>query len=210
MGSILPAPYDSLPLPLQETLQRSHVEYEKECWKGISLADYLDHRTKDGILDVVKAVYERCKILTGLWGHIDCVKGGWTYPGGANISQGFDFNCKNPEALLTLLKKSADFCQDGVNCHGPRDTFRELIKKGPGLHVCVVQKDSRETHKHDIHIDKHQTICTKQEDGFCNYEYLNDQMADHMKDVVPWWIGERMKELGKMMEKYPPPKGPKL
>ncbi len=29
MGNILPAPYDTLPTPLQETLQRSHVEYEK-------------------------------------------------------------------------------------------------------------------------------------------------------------------------------------
>lgn len=209
MGSILPAPYDSLPLPLQETLQRSHIEFEKG-WKGISLADYLEDRKKVGILDVVKAVYERCKVFAGLWGHIDCVIGGWTYPGGNNISQGFNFNCSNPDVLITLLKASNNFCQDGANCHGPRDTFRELIKSGPGLHVCVVQKDSRETHKHDIHIDKHQTVCTKQEDGFCDYTYLNEQMYDHMKDVVPWWIGERMKELGKTMEKYPPPRGSKL
>jgi hypothetical protein len=32
MGSILPALYDSLPTVLQETLQRSHVVYEKNQW----------------------------------------------------------------------------------------------------------------------------------------------------------------------------------
>jgi hypothetical protein len=205
----LPAPYDSLPADLQETLIRSHVEYEKG-WKGLSLADYLKMRNDDGILDVIKAVYNRCSVLPGLWGHIDSIVGGWTYAGGNEISQGFNFNCAKPDPLLNLLKVSGSFCQDGVNCHGPRDTFRELIKSGPGLHVCVVQTDSRGTHKHDIHIDKYQTVCTRKEDGFCDYKYLDKNMANHMKDVVPWWIGERLKELGKIIAEHPPERGPKI
>lgn len=205
----LPAPYDTLPLALQETLVRSHVEAEKG-WKGLSLADYLKMRKDEGTLDVIKEVYDRCMAVTGLWSFVDNIVGPWTYPAGHNISQGFSFNCSKPEGLLDLLKASSKFCQDAVNCHGPRDTFRELIKSGPGLHVCVTQAASRSSHLHDIHIDKHQTVCTKQEDGFCNYSYLDKNMYNHMKDVVPWWVGERMKELGKIIAEHPPERGPKF
>ncbi len=91
-----------------------------------------------------------------------------------------------------------------------RDTFRELIKSGAGLHVCVVQTNSRHSHRHDIHIDKFQTVCTKQKDGYCDYEYFDEQMVNHMKDVVPWWLGERLKDIGEAMTKYPPERGPKF
>ena len=70
---------------------------------------------------------------------------------GNDISQGFEFNCIKPDSLLAALKSSDQFCQDGSNCHGPRDTFRELVKSGSGLHVCVVQAASRMSHRHDIH-----------------------------------------------------------
>jgi hypothetical protein len=204
----LPAPYDSLPVPLQDTLTRSHVEFVKG-WPNLSLIDYLKMRDADGILDVIKAVYNRCLIAPSIWLQIDTIVGGWTYPSGHEISQGFNFNCSDPDALLKALRASKDFCQDGSNCHGPRDTFRELIKSGSGLHVCVTQSGSRSTHKHDIHIDKFQTVCTKQDDGYCDYEYIDSNMVDHMKDVVPWWIGERVREIGEAMAKYPPPRGPK-
>ncbi len=205
----LPAPYDKLPLPLQNTLVRSHIEAEKG-WKGLSLQDYLKMRNDDGILEVIKAVYNRCLICPSLWGHIESIVGGWTYPAGQDISQGFNFNCANPDALLTVLKSSDKFCQDGTNCHGPRDSFRELVKAGSGLHVCVVQASSRLSHKHDIHIDKFQTICEKQSDGYCDYAYLNTNMFNHMKDVVPWWVGERAKEVGKIIAEHPPERGPKI
>ena len=43
----LPAPYDNLPLPLQNTLIQSQIEAEKG-WPGLSLADYLKMRNDDG------------------------------------------------------------------------------------------------------------------------------------------------------------------
>jgi len=205
----LPAPYDTLPAPMQETLVRSHLEFVKG-WPGLSLIDYLKMRDSDGILDVIKAIYNRCLIAPGIWLQIDTIVGGWTYAGGNQISQGFNFNCSDPDALLKTVRGSDKFCQDGVNCHGPRDSFRELITSGAGLHVCVTQPAARNTHKHDIHIDKFQTVCTKQSDGFCDYKYLDSNMVDHMKDVVPWWIGERLKELGKIMAEHPPERGPKI
>jgi hypothetical protein len=204
----LPTPYDALPLELQETLVRSHFEAEKG-WKGLSLEEYLKMRNDEGTLDVIKAVYERCRAIPSLWAHIDSIVGPWTYAAGHDISQGFAFKCAKPEALLDLLKASSKFCRDGVNCHGPRDTFRELIKSGPGLHVCVTQSASRSSHLHDMHIDKFQTVCTKKSDGYCDYAYLDSNMYNHMKDVVPWWVGERMKELGKIIAEHPPERGPK-
>lgn len=205
----LPVPYDSLPGDLQETLVRSHVEFEKG-WKGITLLDYLKLVDKNGILDVVKQVHARCsKASSALWGHLDCIVGGWTYEAGQQISQGFNFTTKNADAMLSFMKGLTTFCQDGVNCHGPRDTFRELITAGPGLHVCITQTAARETNPHDIHIDKFQTVCKRKADGFCDYEYFDKQMVEHMKDVVPWWLGERLKEVGKVIAEHPPERGPK-
>lgn len=205
----LPVPYNTLPGALQQTLIQSHKIAEKE-WKGLTLEDYLKMRDNDGKLAVFKAVYNRCVVLSTLWSFIDSIEGGWTYPAGHDVSQGFNFNCSNPDALLKTLKASDKFCQDGVNCHGPRDSFREIITSGEGLHVCVVQPNSRGSHKHDIHIDKFQTICKKQTDGYCDYSYLDSNMVNHMKDVIPWWIGERLKEVGKAIADHPPERGPKF
>ncbi len=206
----LPVPYDALPGDLQDTLERSHVEFEKG-WKGISLEDYLKLTDKNGILAVIKEVHQRCsKAESALWGYIDVIIGGWTYDAGQQISEGFNFRCKNPDTMLSFVKGSGRFCQDGTNCHGPRDSFRELIKAGPGLHVCITQTAARNTHLHDIHIDKFQTVCTRKSDGYCTYEYFDSQMVAHMKDVIPWWLGERAKDLGELLKEYPPERGPKF
>ena len=205
----LPAPYASLPAAMQKTLIRSHVLFEKG-WPNITLLDYLKLQDKEGILEVIKAVFHRCRIQPSVWLHVDTIVGGWTYAAGNDISQGFEFNSSTPDSLLATLKSSDQFCQDGSNCHGPRDTFRELVKSGSGLHVCVTQAASRMSHRHDIHIDKFQTICQKQTDGYCDYAYLNDNMYNHMKDVVPWWVGERAKDLGKIIGETPPERGPNL
>lgn len=192
----LPAPYDELPLDLQETLIRSHIEAEKG-WKGLTLAEYMKMRDEEGHLDVIRDVHGRCRVLPGLWSHVDAIVGPWTYAGGHDISMGFSFVCAKPEALLSFIKASDKFCQDGVNCHGPRDTFRELIRSGPGLHICIAQPEARGTHMHDMHIDKYQTVCQRKADGYCEYAYLDQNFIKHMKDVTPWWVGERFKDLGR-------------
>jgi hypothetical protein len=180
---------------LRQTLVRSHLEFEKG-WPGISFDDYLDVLKARGHLAVIQAVYDRCIVSPKIWDHIDSIKGGWTYPAGNEISQGFNFICKDPAALRTLMNASTKFCKDGANCHGPRDTYRELITAGPGLHVCITQVgNSLSDFPHDIHIDKFQTICKRKTDGFCDYSYVDMQMVNHMRHVIPWWIGERFKNL---------------
>jgi len=197
----LPAPYNTLPIALQDTLVRSHVEAEKG-WPGLTLEDYLKDRESTGILDVIKKIYVRCVIYPAVWSHIDSIVGGWTLKTGHNISLGFNFRCSNPDELLKRLRDTAaPFCEDTSNVHGPRDTFRELVTSGPGLHVCVTQPASRATEFHDIHIDQFQVVCTKEEDGKCNYKYVRDRDAfgnfvGHMSDVIPWLAEKAMKTVG--------------
>jgi hypothetical protein len=196
--ALLPAPYDKLPIALQDTLIRSHVEAEKD-WKGLTLEEYLKDRQSTGILDVIKAIYDRCKIYPVVWSNIDCIIGGWTLKTGHNISLGFNFKCSKPENLLDRLRdQNAPFCEDTTNVHGPRDTFRELVQGGPGLHVCVTQPAARGTDYHDIHIDRLQMVCTK-DNGKCDYHYVNSKDAlgnfvGHMSDVIPWLVEETMKK----------------
>jgi len=205
MGNILPPPYDNLPDAVQNTLARSHVRFE-QGWKGISLADYLKVQNDDGNLDVIKAVYDRCLVYPGVWSHIELIIGGWNYAKGHNVSQGFEFTCSNPDALLILMRQpNAPFCEDPFNVHGPRDSFRELIKHGPGLHVCISQCQARADHNHDIHIDKFQTVCQKVAGRFCNYVVADKEaaknMEEHMKEAIPWMLGEARKAAEKRAEK---------
>jgi hypothetical protein len=187
----LPATYNNLPDPLKQTLVKSHQEYVKG-WPGRLFVDYINDLDSGGHLAVISAVYGRCAKEAKLWPFIQAIIGPWTYPAGHNISQGFNFLCDKPDDLLKLLRGSAQFCEDDptTTVHGPRDCFREIITAGAGLHVCVVRTAERQTHRHDIHIDKHQTICTRKTDGFCDYHYLNTNFKDHMKDVVPWFLKE--------------------
>lgn len=186
---VLPAAYNNLPASLKQTLVQSHQEYVKG-WPGRLFVDYINDLDTGGHLTVISAVYARCGKDPKLWPFIQAIIGPWNYAQGHQISQGFNFLCDKPDDLLKLLRGSSLFCEDDptTTVHGPRDCFRELITSGPGLHVCVVRSSSRSTHRHDIHIDKSQTVCTRQSDGFCDYHYLNTNFINHMKDVVPWFI----------------------
>ena len=194
----LPANYNKLPDALKQTLVQSHVEYVKG-WPGRLFADYINDLESHGGLAVIEAVHTRCRRELKLWPSIQAIVGPWTYAQGHNISQGFNFLCDRPDDLLKLLRGSSVFCEDDptTTVHGPRDCFRELITAGSGLHVCVVRTASRPTHRHDIHIDRFQAICTRKDNGFCDYQYFNSNFVDHMKDVLPWWLGERAKGAGK-------------
>jgi hypothetical protein len=198
-----------LPPLVKDTLVRSHVIYEKG-WPGISFDGYLGNLENDGILPVILAVYNRCLIYPSIWQNIDTIFGGWTFAGGHGVSQGFNFNCSNPDAFLKLMRNPlAPFCEDLFNVHGERDSFRELVKTGPGLHVCITQPQARikvgdDAVPYDIHIDKFQVVCSKLPDGRCNYATVSqgaaENMKDHMKEAVPWMLDDYRKKAEKRLK----------
>jgi len=92
--------------------------------------------------------------------------------------------------------------QDGKRCL--RHTFRELVGGGEGLHVCIVMKGYRTIDPwggpHDIHIDKHQIMCTRRKGPDLTLNYLTpnppdmtglcsyDGLIDHAKDAIPYFL----------------------
>jgi len=217
MGDFDP-PYDTLSEALKTTIRRTHSEKTKKNanfgWQlGIvdnkiemTSPEMLKAIDKRGDLAVLKDVELRCRALPGLWTHIRNVLGVWDYAAGHQVSQGFNFTCDNPDAMQTLVKASTKFCEDKFNVHGPRDSFREIITAGPGLHVCITVKASRgDANPHDIHIDKFQTVCERDAAGKCSTKVASPGAAynfvKHMQDVVPWWVGKQADELGDKKDK---------
>jgi hypothetical protein len=202
-----PPPLDALEEPLKDVLRRSHGEFVKG-WPGRTLTEYLkEDLEKPGFLEVIKEIYGRCKFMTGLWGFIRAAVRPWTYPMGHEVSQGFKFLCDKPDDLVALLRSSAGagkFCEDSYAVHGDKDCFRELIKAGPGLHVCVTHLASRGKEEHDLHIDKFQMVCDRDpKTGMCNYHHFTQNSISHYEDAIPWVLGEAAKEILKTMASSP-------
>jgi hypothetical protein len=214
-----PAPYDTLPQALKDTIRRTHKEKTEAndnfAWElgfkkshiKLTLPELLKKLEDNGHLAVLKDVYKRCEKFSGLWGRIRCIFGIWTYAAGNEISQGFHFSCDDPDAFLKAMqtetkKPKETFCQDDASftAHGDRDCFREIITSGPGLHVCVTRTASRPVTPYEIHIDKFQQVCTCKEDGQCNYKYLNENSLKHMWDATPWWLGQKKQEVEQKVE----------
>ena len=216
----IPPPYDKLPEPLKATIRRTYNNKTKDnnnfAWemgfKGVkeelTLGEVLKKLEDNGHLDVIKAIYNRSLVEPKLWPSIKEILNIWTYAAGNQISQGFNYTCDNPDMALVDMRATNKFCEDDptTTVHGPRDCFRELITAGEGLHVCITRKEARATEDHDIHIDKHQVICKKKANGQCDYSYFNQNFADHMKDVIPWWLDKQLK---KLPDFKPPERGPK-
>lgn len=80
------------------------------------------------------------------------------------------------------------FCRDAFNVHGARDSFREIVKQGPGLHICIAQQAVRSNTSCDLHIDEIQQgqVCSK---GVC-IPIMNGQTIDHLITVGPWLVKE--------------------
>ena len=80
--------------------------------------------------------------------------------------------------------QDSKFCKDLVNVHGARDSFREIVKQGPGLHICIAEPAVRSTTSCDLHIDQVQQgqVCSK---GSC-VPLLNGQTIEHLRTVGPW------------------------
>jgi hypothetical protein len=50
-----------------------------------------------------------------------------------------------PFGGITLPLDDSKFCKDLINVHGQRDSFREIVKQGPGLHICIAKPAVRST-----------------------------------------------------------------
>lgn len=202
-----PPPYDALPESLRQTIWDTYKGKTAKnayfAWDlgfvdnqiNLTLEQLLKAMDTAGRLKVLKELHARCSILPAVWDQVQGIAAIWDYPGGQNVSQGFSCEFKDADALLRLLRSTAadgKFCEDGVSAHRPCDTFREIIKSGPGLHVCIVPPGSRTQHSHGIHIDKYQVICTREPSGKCDYSYANWQFYDHMKDALPWVLKEKV------------------
>ncbi len=87
------------------------------------------------------------------------------------------------------------FCRDRFNVHGPRDSFREIVTQGAGLHICIAQPAVRASTSCDLHIDEVQQgqVCAG---GFC-VPLINGQTIDHLRTVAPWLADEAKKWLPK-------------
>ncbi len=92
---------------------------------------------------------------------------------------------------VSVPLSDSKFCRDAFNVHGPRDSFREIVRQGPGLHICIAQPAVRATMTCDLHIDEIQQgqVCSR---GIC-VPILNGQTIDHLITVGPW-LAKKAKE----------------
>jgi hypothetical protein len=156
------------------------------------------------------AIYTRM-LPFGIFAHIKFMRN--NYPGTG--SKGFfcepvDHNafrqlmlslCRPKVERGTVLRDSV-FCQDAVNFHGERDTFREMVKSGPGLHICVTKQGHINDLPCDCHIDEIQqgSVCFN---GFC-VPTVNKQTVEHVRTVGPWLRQEAEKKVVDWSKKFGP------
>jgi hypothetical protein len=83
------------------------------------------------------------------------------------------------------------FCKDAFNVHGERDSWREIVDSGPGLHICVTNVSGRARSDEnypasDFHIDEVQQgqFCSN---GVC-IPVVNGQTIGHLQTVGPWLL----------------------
>ena len=95
------------------------------------------------------------------------------------------------------------FCKDAFNVHGERDSWREIVSSGPGLHICVTNASGRaRTHENypasDFHIDAVQQgqFCSN---GIC-VPVINGQTIGHLQTVGPWLL----QQPGDWLKKHSP------
>ena len=102
-----------------------------------------------------------------------------------------------------LSVMDSKFCKDAFNVHGERDSWREIVKSGPGLHICVTNAAGRaRTDENypasDFHIDEVQQgqFCSN---GVC-VPLVNGQTIGHLKTVGPWLL----QQPGDWLKKHSP------
>ena len=157
----------------------------------------------------IREIYSRMKPF-GIWGHIAAIHNVYSGPG----SRGFKADAENHDTFLRDMKTlsqhqniieqkvmKARFCQDIGNVHGPRDTFREVVLFGPGLHICITQPAERANPKYpsDIHIDTFQQGNLVQ-CGHC-IPLPDLATAAHVISVSPYLADEAKKEINETKER---------
>jgi hypothetical protein len=220
-GDAFEAPLSDLPDDLQEVIRRSNAG--KVANKDLTLFPFvaghegplsgkeLSKRFADNksSMDVLVAVHKRMKPF-GIFAHIKHLLNEFTGVG----SKGFRCEPHNHDLFLTRMKqltvgktvddrlRDAAFCQDKFNVHGPRDSFREIVKSGEGLHICITQPANRKDTPCDCHIDEIQQgqVCF---DGFC-VPLLNKQTVEHVRKVGPWLRDEAKKTVVDWGKKHNP------
>ncbi|MBI4526238.1 MAG: peptidoglycan-binding protein [Deltaproteobacteria bacterium] len=97
---------------------------------------------------------------------------------------------------VSIPLTDSKFCRDMFNAHGPRDTFREIVKQGPGLHICIPQAAAPSKTLCDLHIDDIQQgqVCSR---GFC-IPIVNGQTIEHLRTVGPWLIQDALEKFRKI------------
>lgn len=166
-------------------------------------------------------LYERMKPF-GIWGLIRTIRGMYFGVGARGMfCHPFD-HAKSFSHMQTLSTGPTDkpnpvlnditkalpvthsrFCKDAFNVHGERDSWREIVTGGPGLHICVTNASGRaRTDENypasDFHIDEIQQgqFCSN---GVC-IPLVNGQTIGHLKTVGPWLL----KQPGEFLKKHSP------
>jgi hypothetical protein len=151
---------------------------------------------------IVREIYDRMKRF-GIWSQVRAIRNVYRGIG----SHGFacdpvDHNAfmnamtvlTRPRSALEAAALQAPFCRDIANVHGPRDSFRESVTWGPGLHICITQPSHRATEACDIHIDQYQqgSDCVG---GYCIPRVLDARTVAHLISVAPWLASEAKQKI---------------
>jgi hypothetical protein len=101
-----------------------------------------------------------------------------------------------PPAGIAVPITDSKFCKDMFNVHGERDSFREIVKQGPGLHICIARPAVRSKLSCDLHVDAVQqgSVCSR---GSC-IPLLDGKTIEHLRTVGPWLSDEARELLHKL------------
>ncbi|HEX2885076.1 hypothetical protein [Vineibacter terrae] len=219
-ASFLP-PLSDLPADVQETIRRTNDAKKPDLLllypflakhEGPLAPKELSARFgggNAGATDILRALHARMKPF-GIWKNIRIIVNVYQGTGSQGLfCEPFDHDAmlKQMTALTTgpatvmvmpnMPLTDSKFCRDAFNVHGPRDSFREMVKQGPGLHICITQPQQRASEPCDLHIDEIQQgqVCSG---GFC-IPIVNGQTIDHLRTVGPWLADEARKFLDKIL-----------
>lgn len=211
-------PLSALPSDIQDTIRRSNavkVPGTPSLYPFIGnhegplgdqeLSDRIDKFPADKGL--MMEIYNRMKPF-GIWDHVNTIRG---FMWGAGARGMFCHPHDHARVFAHMQKLSTGptpsrpavlndisralpvtdsrFCKDAFNVHGERDSWREIVSSGPGLHICVTNASGRaRTDENypasDFHIDEIQQgqFCSN---GTC-IPLVNGQTIGHLQTVGPW------------------------
>lgn len=214
----------TLPEPLWQAILRSYddksLSNRNLAWtlgfvgvdnrSTLDAAALLTQMDGNGDMQNLMLVYNRFDNKTGgrafpdAWDNIAAILNTWDLKAGHGVSTGMKCRLKDRDAVRTMVrsgKYTTWFCEDNPTTavHGDRDCFREIIKVGRGLHLCVARQNydpANEDTFDDFHVDEWQVPSTRQADGFCDYHYASEGFVKHIKEAAPWWVSDKKEKAG--------------